>query len=299
MLTARRSPGASPYALVRARGYTLVELVFTMALGTLVLGLISTVGNRLQRQLMAEGARVAADEQVDAGAELLPMDLRAASPAAGDIVEARDTSIQFRATIGSAVVCSASGSTLLLAAFAGAGARSIPLTAQPGDTLWALDDGVPADDWRPLRLAALRRTTGSCSMLDPSSAQVIDVAHLWTAEISAPGSVAAGTVIRFTRQTRFSFYRAGDGLWYLGLRSWSPATVQFVGIQPVSGPYESPSRPAGARLQYFDAANRPLTLGSDDGNIARVELLLAGARPNGQPASTIDSQRVVVSLRNR
>src|SRR5689334_4137565 len=86
-------------------GFTLAETMLVLALGAIVLGLVSTIGNNLRRQLAMQATRLSVAEQLGAGAQLLPLDLRAVSPAAGDIVEARDTALQVRATIGSAIVC--------------------------------------------------------------------------------------------------------------------------------------------------------------------------------------------------
>src|SRR3954463_11032465 len=90
-------------------GFSLAELGFVLALGALVLGLVSSVGVRLQRRMLSEAARFASNDQLSAAAELFPLDVRGLSPPAGDIAEARDTAFQIRAPLWSGAACSAAG----------------------------------------------------------------------------------------------------------------------------------------------------------------------------------------------
>src|SRR5436305_5953587 len=117
MLSQRRRLTTRACWLDARRGFTLGELVLVLALSVLVLGLISSIGTRLQRQLAAETTRLAVGEQLAAAAELLPLELRSLSPLAGDIAEARDTSLQFRSALGSGLVFNATGSPIVARAF--------------------------------------------------------------------------------------------------------------------------------------------------------------------------------------
>jgi hypothetical protein len=284
-------------------GFTIAELLLVLVLGALVLGLVSAIGLRLQRQLSGEATRLAIHQQLDVTAEMLAIDLRGISPGAGDIPAgaARDSSIQLRATIGNAIVCSASNTTLLLAPFRGPGATSIALAAQSGDTLWISSDADTAESWRPVRLQSLRRTNGSCAALtDAMAASVFDAGQLWAADVHDPVAADPGSIVRITRPEQFSFYRGSDGRWYLGLRSWNVATSQFNLIQPISGPYAPASGGRGVRFRYYDDGDRPLVSGvADTRVIARIEAVLIGEpAPAGLSASR-DSQVVVVAFRNR
>lgn len=272
--------------------------MLVLVLGAIVLGLVSTIGNNLQRQLANQATRLSVSEQLGAGAELLPLDLRSVSPTAGDIVEASDTALQVRATIGSAIVCAATASSVTVAPFLGAYQQSVVPSLQPGDTLWALSDQDSAETWRAARIQGWRRTGGSCSALDTTAAGTFDLTHLWSADVADVSAFAQGAAVRITRPLRFTFYRAGDGQWYLGLRSWNTTAAQFNLVQPLSGPYVPPSSGAATRFEYFDSSGVGWSLGATGtAGIARVEaLLIAAASTSG---GTIDSQRVVIALRNR
>jgi hypothetical protein len=113
-------------------------------------------------------------------------------------------------------------------------------------------------------------------------------------------SIADSSVVlaRITRPLRYSLYRAGDGWWYLGIRTWNPATAQFNGVQPTAGPYAPPGR-NGSRIEYFDSAGNAISSGTPDTRgIARIEWLLATV-PRGTTPGVPDSVRIVVAPRNR
>lgn len=281
------------------RGFTLAELLITLMLSALVLGMVVSVGARLQHRLLAESTRLAVDEQLASAPQLVPLDLRAVSPPAGDVVEARDTALQLRATTGAGVVCGGSPTSVLVASHLGAGARSVALTATGGDTLWLLVDSDSVEQWRPLRLGGVRRVAATCPVLDAAAAQLFDVAHLWAADVRDSASIMPGTYVRTTRPVRYSFYRAGDGHWYLGVHSWNPATARFNLVQPLAGPYASPLS-GGTGFRYFDASDAALPLGAADGvRIARVEMQLVGESSGPGLRVPSDTERAVVALRNR
>jgi hypothetical protein len=270
-----------------------------MVLGGIVVSLASMIGLRLQRQLDGQAARFATAEQLAAGAEVLPIDLRGVSPGADiPIGGARDTSLEVRAMIGTAVVCGGTPGTVTLAFHRGPSGQPIAPRAGAGDTLWLLDDADDAERWRPVALSALRRAPGPCTTLDASMEDVVDRSHPWIADIHDSGSVESGSAARLTRPERYSFYRASDGQWYLGLRSWNSAAGAFNGVQPISGPYRSPTAPHGVRFRYFDGSGVLVQSGSSDPRvIARIEALLARDAPEGNGAT--DSLAVVIGLRNR
>jgi prepilin-type N-terminal cleavage/methylation domain-containing protein len=292
-----RSLGSIP---ARA-GFTLIELLVVLVLGALVLGLASAIGLRLQRQLSAQASHAAIEQQLAAGAELLPLDLRPLSPQSGDIAlgAARDSVLDIRATIGNAAVCGSAPGAVTLAFYRGPGGRVTSSAAQTGDTLWLLGDSDTGESWHPAALATLRRTGGTCAALYGGAVgQVFDLSQLWLAQLRDTTRLMAGSVARLTRPQRFSVYRAGDGLWYLGLRTWNAATAQFNSVQPVSGPYAAPTRTGGSRFRYYDSTGlliaSPIAAGS---SVARIEVVLIS--PDSTTPTASDSIVVVTALRNR
>jgi prepilin-type N-terminal cleavage/methylation domain-containing protein len=285
------------------RGFTLAEIILALVLGALVLGIVAAVGSQLQRRLSIQADRQSAREQLTSAAELLPIDLRGLSPNSGDIAlgEARDSSIQLRATIASAFVCAKTATILVLAPYLGPGGRSVAMPMQAGDTAWLLTDHDTGEVWRSVPLRGARRVPGSCSPpLDTAGAKVFDVAHIWSADLADSIDATVGAIARVTRPMRFSFYRASDGHWYLGLRSWNSAALQFNTIQPVSGPFAPVFQDRGTRFQYFDdAGNRLSPTSGDIRQIARIEAVLFSENSSRSFGGARDSLVVVVAVRNR
>jgi prepilin-type N-terminal cleavage/methylation domain-containing protein len=281
------------------KAFTLAEVLVTLTLSALVLGIAVSVGARLQHRLLAESTRLADDEQLASAAQLVPLDLRSASIPAGDIIEARDTSLQLRATTGTGIICGGSATSLVVASSLGAGGRALTLPTTGGDTIWLLADSDSIERWQPFHISGTMRVAGSCPAIDAAGGQLFDVAHLWAADLRDSAVVTPGAFVRTTRPVRYSFYRAGDGHWYLGVHSWNVATARFNLVQPLAGPYSSPLS-GGTGFRYFDAGDAALPLGgADDRRVARVEMqLVAESRGAALPLPP-DTERVVVALRNR
>src|SRR4051812_50093332 len=101
----------------RRIAFTLVEVLITLALSALVLGLAVSVGARLQHRLLAESTRLAVDEQLASAAQLVPLDLRAASPVAGGVVGARGTPPPPRAAAGAGGARGGAGKPVFFGAY--------------------------------------------------------------------------------------------------------------------------------------------------------------------------------------
>jgi len=244
------------------RGTTLVELLVTTAVTGIALALITAVCLREQRLFTDMSEQDASYAQLRGAEEILPLDLRAASSSAGDIREARDTSLELRGIVASAVVCDTAGAAIVLAPSTpdslayGASTSAIA----PGDTAWLLDATDSSDAWRPLRVVSSNSfRAGPCASIGPR----LNAAALARARVAlvldsvAPAS-ALGLPIRVTRSLRYSLYRGTDGSWYLGQRDWNTATQRLNSIQPVSGPFLSPTA-GGLTFQYLDSAGSRLS----------------------------------------
>ena len=294
MKRSARSNGGSGSCL---SGFTLLEMVLVLVLSGIVFGVVSGIGNGLHRQLRDTARRIEIAEELSAARAILPLDLRSLSPGGGDIRagEARDSSLEMRSAVANGVICGITAGAVLLAPYRLPGGRSASWSAQPGDTLWVLADSDST--WRATTIIDVRATRGSCpALISEASGSVFDLVHLATLRLRESLPLAAGNAIRVTRPIRYSLYRGGDGLWYLGVRSWNSATSQFNGVQPLSGPYAPPS-PTGSRVEYFDADGNRVPSGAwDTRRIARTEWVLLSSSP--RDTLHPDSSRVVVAMRN-
>lgn len=297
---ARRPPSVNRPRSARA-GFTLFELVLVLALTGIVLGLVSAIGTRLQRQLADSESHIQTAEQLAVVSALLPLDVRSLSPSADDIRtgEARDSSLELRSIVATAVTCSAAADSLIVAPYLLAGGRQPTFPAQFGDTLWVLVDTDTAESWRAVSIRSVRSMTGACrAVSDAATRSVLDLDHLIGLQLHDSVPADAGSIVRITRPIRYSFYRSSDGHWYLGLRTWNTAVAQFNGIQPLSGPYAPPALDA-TRIEYYDEAGNRLTSGmGDTRSIARIEWLVESESSGGR-TPIVDSVRVAVAIRNR
>ena len=297
--------GASHGAPSRRWGFTLAELMIVLVLAGSIRGLLVTVANKLHRDLGYAAAQMAGGDQLRHAASMLPLDLRALASAAGDIHagEARDLSLEVDATVASAIVCSAAGNVVVLAPFAAADGQAGGAPVGSGDRLWVLVDSDSSEAWYAMAVGAVA-SAPPCSALASVNAPMPPLASNRSYSVTVGTEQVAptkiGDPVRITRPLRYEVYRAGDGRWYLGLSTWSADLSRFATVQPVSGPYRSPSdRDASTRFSYFDSNGTSVPYGiSDTRRITRVEARFVPevVAPGG--AATKDSLVVVVALRN-
>ena len=291
------------------RGVTLVELVVAMTVGGIVLALVAAISVRQQRLHADLTDRLAVTEQLREASTLLPVELRGLAIDAGDLRDARDTAVEFRSTIASAVVCDTIPGGLVLApAASGVSTFAGFLTSVgDGDTAWLLTPADSLDRWIPLPIAATGTVAGGpCGsagpVLDAASRSVRRVSLRLAAMSSA---VAIGSVVRITRPTRYSLYRGGDSRWYVGARDWNSAANRFNTTQPVSGPFASAAG-GGLELQYYDSAGTPLARPVVNRRaVASIRIAIRGQTREAMRAFSSargragDSAVVALSLRNR
>lgn len=294
---------------IARRGVTLVELLVTMTVGGIALSLVTMLCVRQQRVVsdLAQSAAVSAQLR-DAGA-ILPIDIRALSPGSGDIREARDTSLEMRATIASGVVCDTGGAAITLAPVVDdvVSFGSVATTIEPGDSAWLLTPSATSETWTPHRVDAV--TSGAprrCDARGPELGVSIGARRVTLALDSAASPAWIGAPVRVTRPLRYSLYRSSDGAWWLGERDWNAVGARFNTIQPVAGPFLSAAS-RGLRLEYFDSVGSQLEAPvADPRAIAVMRIELRGQTKSAPRVVTtdvlgtrIDSLSMWVLLRNR
>lgn len=274
---------------VRARrGVTAVELLVALTIAAVVLALFAALAVRQQRIFGDLADAAALDAHLRETASVVAVDLRSLAPALGDVRDARDTALEIRATIATAVVCDATPTTLILSPEADSTPRFVafatPVAA--GDTAWLLSTSDMSDDWRPLAIAAAGTAPpGQCAPLGPKldargAALTRTSLTVDRAALAAADPTPIGLPIRVTRPVRYSLYRASDGLWYLGERDWNAATLRFNTIQPLAGPL-LPASLRGLAFTYLDRSGVTMASPvSDPSTIAFVRVDARGETAN-------------------
>ena len=292
------------------RGFTLAELLVGLAL----LGIIGTVVSRLmldqQRFFFRTNEQLGVRRELRSAATLLPADLRSISSVGGDLLTFSSTQVTFRMTFGSAVVCAKPDSLTL--DLPPKNAVRTTLTTwitipRVGDTVFVYNTtDAGAESWTAHRLTSVTNSTGLCAgsaFLDNSLDAGKDRWRL-TVTPGLPDLVAAGSVVRFTRPTRYALTQQASGRWYLDrteLRddAWTAATV-------VAGPFSAgdSSGTGGIGFTMFDSTGAAIATTGNTRAVSRIDIMLrgAGADASGAVAGTSsskDSLRLRVALRNR
>lgn len=258
--------------MLARRGATLVELIVALALAAVVLSAATGTFVRQRRGASAHASRTRGESQLRAALGELQAAFGGVQPAAGDLVtgEARDTAVQLRTLVASAVACDSGAGQAIIAADDTSTARMSGLASAPrtGDTLWWRGPGEQT--WTARRVAIIATSVGACTIAGGAPQPLLRLAF------ASPDTVPRGVPLRLTRPERFSFYRGGDGSWQLGIAEWSEVLHAFAPPQPVAGPFTRVT-PDGTRtgIRYFDASGAELSMeapGVTVTSVARVRI---------------------------
>ncbi len=289
------------------RAFTLAELAVAITIGGVAFGAFAAVAARQERAHARLAHDIRARSHATEALHPLASDLHALSPTAGDIPpgEARDSAIELRATVGTLVVCEVRGQSIVstLASFVS--------TPRPGDSAWAYVSGDSGSTWHPMAISDVAAAaSGPIACPTPATAPGSPATsggpRTLVLQLAQPPPVdLAGAVVRLTRRTRYSLYRAPDARWFLGRREFSIARGGFETTQPVSGPF-SPYAPtsvgtSGVELRYFDSTGAELSSGATETNrIVRIDVTIRTPPPPGEPAhQRRDATSIAVAPRNR
>ncbi|KPK80002.1 MAG: hypothetical protein AMS25_10565 [Gemmatimonas sp. SM23_52] len=210
-----------------------VAAVVLVSVAAVLLGQYRYYAAHAQRAATRDAARIAA--------EVLGAELRALSPAAGDLYAISPDSVALRSSTGLGVVCTVNGNHIGLrwvtGSFADSDADSV-LIFRDGDPGTALDDSWAALGSRWVGSGG----AGRCP--DGRSAEL---------ELAVDGSlagVAVGAPVRGFRAYVYKLYLGRDGRWWLGQR------LRHGRVQPIVGPFAPPDS-GGLRLEYLSRIGIP------------------------------------------
>ena len=295
------------------RAFTTVELMVVLLIGGIVAAAIGSVLRRQQRFFSSAATIVEHRVALRDATGILPGELRALSPAGGDVLAFSDSSIEIRATIGAAVACDTVPGATAIDLAPARPTRSPPLAAfatapQAGDIALVFDERAPDDtsddSWLEREVVGVALAPNVCAtspLLD--SADVLPRLRLrFGPSVPLPATVRPGAFVHVLRRVHYRLYRASTGDWYLGYSEWDGSA--FAVIQPVSGPFSSYSRRAantGLLLRYLDADGLEVSSPLDASRIARVEVVARAGSAAGLSGTgrVDDAQAVTVRPRNQ
>jgi len=308
-----------PHRSSPASGFTLAELTIALVLLGLVLGATMTVLVRQQKFYRSAGQISEVRDQLRQAIGAIPADLRGVSPGGNDFYALSDRSIEFRAVMGSAIICQITSPTdFLIPPLQLANGNTLTVWSsapEVGDSLFVYDDGPPAR-WDSLSISSITAVTGANGCPVASGfVQAADQANAsYRITVPAGGPLAAtvlnGAPIRFFRRAHYELYQATGGDWYLGYYDCRAGRSPVCNpLQPLAGPYRpySSSAPgtSGLLFSYFDNNGAALAASSASRpNVRRVQLSVRGQAQDveisGMPEGSYNDSLVVsVGVRNR
>ena len=293
----------------RRVAFTLIELLIAITLlaviGAAIAIAVATQWRSHDGQADGERARQALRD----GADVMLAELRALSPAGGDLAIASDTAVEVRATIGAAVICSVSAArdrVTLPPRRPTVGAaltwwRDAPVA---GDTIVVLDGRAGLPD-TVSRHELVSVGGGTCPLSSGFARSIADAASGMELRISPPlaPSIGEGAPLRFLRRARYSTYRSSaDGRWYFGIKELLGGT--WSGVQPVAGPLAPPAAggAGGMAVVVRDRAGAMLAA-PPFGSATELEITLRAtgsrhARALGRDVPVAESLRISLAPRN-
>ena len=272
------------------RAFTLIEMLISLAVMGVVLGLAVNAARGQLRFYRDVGETVAVGDQLGHASGIVANVLWGVSSSAGDIVVAQDSALELRLPIGSAVVCAGTPGSLTIPAATEAWGNVLAAFVeppQPDDQVVTLLEDSVSVTWLTLRVATSPTTGGNCPLF-PS------VLATWTVKLREQLAIPAGAVARFVRPFRLSLYRGSDDRSYLGARDWNGDGQRFNGIQPVAGPlkpYSPDPAQTGLLLEYRDAQGLPLPMPIGSARIASVRIVARAESDSVVAAAGLRNER--------
>ena len=284
--------------IARHRGASLIELTVVIVLlavvGTATLGVVV----RQERFYRDQASAIDSRATVRDAAALLQSELRALSPADGDLYTLGPSALDFRATLAQSVICTIAPSRTQVTIPPEHLATGAPLTwmgtrPEAGDTLLVLaTDSTVGESWDRHVLTAPPANAGSCPVSSALTTTAAEASAALTLTLSPPldSTIALGAIVRVVRHARYELYRASDARWYLGyLDCLSSRATPCNVVQPVAGPFA----PGGIELAYVDRAG---AVTANPARVARIDLLAVAERRSSP--TTLDSLATTIALRN-
>lgn len=273
------------------RGFTLVEVMVSLALTLVVTGALYSLLVSTQRITRAQGQRLDLQSSVRAGSLVVLSELRELSAETGgaggqnDILVAGATALVYHAMRGIGFICGTpSATTIRIARSSFTGGRDPQ--AGRDEALIFIEDSAAAgaeDSWLGTSIVSVATGHACPGALGPGITLTVPA-------IASVAGLEAGTPVRIMEVMELRLYES-EGRSWLGARSVSSGEA----IQPLVGPLTNGS---GFRLEYLDATGTPT---ADRTSIKSIRIALRGTTEGSGAGNSIPVEEELVTqvvLRN-
>lgn len=277
-------------------GFTLLELLLTLILGTVVVSAAYQLLIGQNRLYLKQREVMDVRGTLRGMGNLLTFELRNASAQGGDLYSITPDSFTIRSLRGFGVVCSMSPGPWRFGLWGTMG----ELLSDGADSVLVFASGgaSPADDrWFTLAVENVWAGAGAgisnCDWNGGSGTVPAAVVQVDSAGNSLHG-IRVGAPLRAFRQVRYGIFQR-DGRWWLGRKVGAADSYQLLG-----GPLRPPAD-GGLTLTYYDQLGNVTT---DPGRVRYVDIRLRGeslqAAPqsSGAAAPQVDTLTVRTTLRS-
>ena len=279
----------------RRAGFTLVELLIALVVGTAILGAAYRLLAGNQRFYRAQTQVTEVQQNLRAVGLILPGELREISASGGDIIAMSDTSISIRAMRNFAIVCAvpvpATGVVIVRNSMT-YGYRAMDPTRDSAFVFRDGDTDLSSDD-RWLNAAIGSVAPGICT--DGAAGTIVTLSGM-VGGLSQLDSVTVGSPLRTYERVRYRLYDDGTGTWWLGTQVI--VSGAYSTISPLAGPLRARD---GLELRYYDTAGA-VTAVEDEGATIEIVARAQSSQPINTPGRAVgyyqDSLTVRVALRN-
>jgi prepilin-type N-terminal cleavage/methylation domain-containing protein len=275
---------------MRRSGFTLVELLVVVVVGTLVLGAIYQTLLAQERSSRQQRAVMEAQQSSRIALEILSAELREMSALDGDLIVADSTRIRFRMLRGAGIVCRTDPN-----------ARNwVDVVPLAGSTFPTADSVLLFADWNPQSAAddawirdaiGSTGTPGNCPAGAPFAGSAPIRVNL--VQQFPSGAVSTGALVRAFHTVELALRDGTAG-------AELTRSLRGQAAAPLLGPLRSNAE-RGLRFRYLDTAGAalPTPLAQADLQaVARVRISVRGLGRGGvNPDGHTDSLATVVHLR--
>ncbi len=260
---------------MRRHGFTLVEMLVAIVLGSLIVGALYGVDVQYRRYSVWQNTATEAHDAYRVAQSILSAELREAVPSDGDVELPGEDSLLVRTPVGFAVVCAVKASPAGISLAWSIG--RMPATSTDSILLYT------QTRWKALTVE--REVRPGQGGLDCPYPGRTTPDHTYRLASGQADSVPAGAPVRAFVHQVFHGVMDGGELWL--------ARTDATGTQLLAGPMA----PGGIRFRFLDAAGAPTAVLS---NVKAVELrLIFPTMPRSSgPGAALDTLTTLFQGRN-